>query len=466
MGLSVVPSRRLRLPAGVVPRGGPAVVCLWALLACLPAGAQTAAPVKLPLDAAIDEALRNNIGLLAERASIGVAEAKVITARLRPNPVVSLEADHIDWLGTGFNDVNAGGPTEMNVHTDFLIERGRKRQLRTEAALAVVSVAELNYRNVARNLVLDIQNSYLDALLARESLALAKSSLESFQRIVEINTQRLRAGDLAEVELIRSRIAALQFQNSVHQSELRLRAALVRLQVLLGRSRASAPIEIAGDFRRDLVIPSLDELHTTARALRPDLLALRRDVARSQYETRLQLAQGKVDYTVGTEYRRQQVNAKSNSVGFSFQFPLPVFNRNQGEIERARREEAQTALRVRAAETSITGEVDGAWQQFQTARELLENIEKNMLQQARDVREITEYSYRRGDSTLLELLDAQRAFNDTMQGYNEARAEYARNLYLLDSVAGKLDLPQPGAGANTQPGTAGAPPAGNRPPGF
>ena len=60
-----------------------------------------------------------------------------------------------------------------------------------------------------------------------------------------------------------------------------------------------------------------------------------------------------------------------------------------------------------------------------------------MLKQARDVRDITEYSYRRGEASLVEFLDAQRAFNDTMQNYNDARGEYARNLYLLESVSGK-----------------------------
>jgi len=205
-----------------------------------------------------------------------------------------------------------------------------------------------------------------------------------------------------------------------------------------GRSpRSSPPIEIASELRRDQTPLAIEDLQKTALELRPDIRSLRRDVARSQSEVRLQLAQGKVDYVVGAEYVRQQVNAKGNSLGFSFQFPLPAFNRNQGEIERARREEQQTGLRVRAAETSIAGEVEDAYQQFQTARDLLENIERDMLQQARDVRDITEYAYRRGDSTLLELLDAQRAFNETMQGYNEARAEYARNLYLLDAVTGK-----------------------------
>ena len=409
-----------------------------ALAICLAAYAQTAPGAsQLTLDEAVKEATRSNAGLLAERANISIAEARVISARLRPNPVVSLSAGSLDWLGTGFNDVNGAGPTEYVLHTDFLIERGRKRQLRTETARAAATVVELNYLNAVRSLTLEVQNAFVDAQLARESLALANSSLKSFQGIVEINTQRLRAGDVAEVELIRSRLAALQFQNSVKQAELRLKAALLRLKVLMGRPRSSPPIEIASELRRDQTLLAIEDLQKTALELRPDIRSLRRDVARSQSEVRLQLAQGKVDYVVGAEYVRQQVNAKGNSLGFSFQFPLPAFNRNQGEIERARREEQQTGLRVRAAETSIAGEVEDAYQQFQTARDLLENIERDMLQQARDVRDITEYAYRRGDSTLLELLDAQRAFNETMQGYNEARAEYARNLYLLDAVTGK-----------------------------
>jgi cobalt-zinc-cadmium efflux system outer membrane protein len=239
------------------------------------------------------------------------------------------------------------------------------------------------------------------------------------------------------VELIRSRLAALQFENSVSQAELRVRNTLTRLQTVMGRSRISPSFDVAGDLRRVEAVPNLEELQKTAGDLRPDLRAANKDVDRAGAEFRSQLAQAKVDFTVGAEYTRQQVNAKANALGFTFEAPLPVSNRNQGEIARAREEQRQAQLRVRAVETAVAGEVETAYQQHLTARRLLENIERRMLQQARDVREITDYSYRRGDATLLELLDAQRAFNETMQAYNEARAEHTRSLYLLESVSGK-----------------------------
>ena len=82
--------------------------------------------------------------------------------------------------------------------------------------------------------------------------------------------------------------------------------------------------------------------------------------------------------------------------------------------------------------------MDAAYAQYDIARSTLERIESTMLNKARNVRQITEYSYRRGEASFVEFLDAARAYNETIQTYNEARAEYARSLYLIDSVAGKV----------------------------
>jgi cobalt-zinc-cadmium efflux system outer membrane protein len=71
----------------------------------------------------------------------------------------------------------------------------------------------------------------------------------------------------------------------------------------------------------------------------------------------------------------------------------------------------------------------------------MERYEQDLLKRARDVRQITEFSYRRGEASFLELLDAQRVFNETMQGYNESRADLARSLYVLDAASGKAVNP-------------------------
>jgi cobalt-zinc-cadmium efflux system outer membrane protein len=392
----------------------------------------------LTLDEAINEAIASNLNLIAERYNLSVAEAKIITARLRPNPVLTVEGDHLPLLGTEFNSINMAGPPEYAVRTDFILERGGKRDDRIAVAENNKEVVRAQLQNTIRLLILDVQNAFVEVLQARDNLNLASENLDAFTQIVGVNETRVRSGDLAEVEFLRTQLAQLQFENSVRQAELRLTTAQAKLRLLMGRKRDDPAFQAVGDLRKDTAPLNRELLRQQAVQLRPDLQAVVHDQARSAAELRLQIAQGKVDYTVGTEARRQQgLAGTGNSLGLFFSTNLPVFNRNQGEIERARQEQQQLVARYRALEASIDTDVDTAYAQYDIARNTIERIESTMLNKARDVRQITEYSYRRGEASFVEFLDATRAYNETIQTYNEARAEYARSLYLIDSVAGK-----------------------------
>jgi cobalt-zinc-cadmium efflux system outer membrane protein len=117
------------------------------------ARAQTAEPSSLPaltIARAVDEALQRNLALLAERSNLSIAEAAMISARLRPNPVTSFSADHLDVLGTGFDQINNGGPPEVALRVDLPIERGGKREARIAVASVGRSIAEARFASSAR----------------------------------------------------------------------------------------------------------------------------------------------------------------------------------------------------------------------------------------------------------------------------------------------------------------------------
>jgi cobalt-zinc-cadmium efflux system outer membrane protein len=400
--------------------------------------AQTAGapPDRVTIEQAVQEAVEHNLNLLAERYNLSIADARIITAKLRPNPVVSLGLDYVDFQHH-FNNDNQGGPTEYNLRTDLVLERGGKRERRIEVARSAREVAQLQLLNTTRTLVLDVQNAFVDVLQAKDNLELSRENLQAFQSIVEVNTTRVRAGDLAKVELVRTQVAALQFQSAVRLAESKLKMAGNKLQSLMGRAAPAPSFDVVGGLRRDADPLVLETVSAQAAELRPDLLALRKDQARSLAEIRSQLAQGKVDFTVGTEFHRQFYNGNANALGFFFSAPLPVFNKNQGEIERARQEQEQILARIRAVEADVQNEVRNAWVQYTTSRGLLESIEHDLLDQAREVRTTMEYSYRRGEASLVEFLDAQRAFNDARQSANDARADFARSLYAIDAISGK-----------------------------
>jgi len=403
----------------------------------LPAASASIAASPLTLDQAIAEALDHNLGLLAERYGVTIAAAGVITARLRPNPVFSMEADHLDWLGTHYDKENTAGPPEYSVRTDVPIERGGKRESRIAVAEEGQAIADAHVLDAARGVILDTQQAFVDLQLANDNVTLAQQNYDALNEIARLNQERVRAGDLAEVETLRSRLAALQSQQELRQATLKQRTARRHVQVVLGRRQPVDTFDIVTIALPPPIAITPEALRTQALAKRPDLEMLRRTEARSQADLRLQLAMGTVDYTLGAEYRRQQgLAGRGNSIGVFFSAGLPLFSRNQGEIARAQREHDQILARIQQLESTIAADVEDARQQFETSKVTLSTIESEMLQQARDVRASTEYAYKRGDATFIEFLDAQRAFNDTMQAYNEARAEYARSIFVMQSAIG------------------------------
>jgi cobalt-zinc-cadmium efflux system outer membrane protein len=403
-----------------------------------PAPPNAAAGAKpITLEEAIQEALAKNLDLAAERYNISVAEAREITARLRPNPVLSISGQTLDLLGASFNPSSPLGPNQLNIHTDFPFERGRKREYRVALAKADLSVTELGVREMMRKVIYDVQTAFVDVQQAKENLRLAEDNLRSLENIASINDARLASGDLAQVEVDRSRLAALQSAATVRQLRLQLEQAKIQLQLLIGRTRRTEDFDVSGALRREVVSESQGELLRLALTRRPDYLASQQSQARSRADLQLQIANGKVDFSIGTEYTFQSAYGVSGStLGVYFSAPLPVFNRNQGEIARAQREIVQAGARTAALEASIAADVEKAYRQYTVSRQLLESVESQMLAKAKSVRDTTEYSYKRGEASLIEYLDAQRAFNDAMQTFNDARAAYARSLYLLDSASG------------------------------
>jgi cobalt-zinc-cadmium efflux system outer membrane protein len=126
---------------------------------------------RLTLDGAVAEAPDKNLDLIAARFGLTIAAANLITARLRPNTVVSLGGDHLDFLGTGFDDENGAGPPEYSARIDVLFERGSKRARRMDVAQEDRAIAEAEVLDAIRALKLEVQHTFIDLQLPQENLA-------------------------------------------------------------------------------------------------------------------------------------------------------------------------------------------------------------------------------------------------------------------------------------------------------
>ena len=122
------------------------------LVFCVFAACRVCCAEHVTVEAAVSEALSHNAALLASKADISVADARILTARLRPNPVATLTGDHLDVLGTGFNDINGGGPSEIAFGLEYTLQRGGKRAARIAVARDARAVTELEFRDAVREL--------------------------------------------------------------------------------------------------------------------------------------------------------------------------------------------------------------------------------------------------------------------------------------------------------------------------
>ncbi|QUV92334.1 TolC family protein [Chloracidobacterium aggregatum] len=183
------------------------------------ASAQTPNPMAITVEQAVAEALQRNLSILAERYEIPRAEAEVIAARLRPNPVLSLGGDHLDVLGTGYDAINNAGPPEYAARVDWPLERPSKRRARIAVAEQARAAAELRLQDALRQLALEVQQAFVELQAAKESLQLARANQQTFEELVAINAARVRAGDLAPIELVRTRVSAIQLNQAVIQAE-------------------------------------------------------------------------------------------------------------------------------------------------------------------------------------------------------------------------------------------------------
>ena len=157
---------------------------LLTLLSLLAASDLRAAPVPLSLDQVVEESLAKNLRLLAERFNLSIGEARIIQARLRPNPVLSVGGNYLDALGSGFySGGTAAGPTEVNARIDYMIERGKKRNERIAVAEAAKAVSQLELLNSTRTLILDVQGAFVEPKsLVAKVVAMVEKNYEAFNK--------------------------------------------------------------------------------------------------------------------------------------------------------------------------------------------------------------------------------------------------------------------------------------------
>jgi cobalt-zinc-cadmium efflux system outer membrane protein len=402
--------------------------------------AATASPqVHLSLDHAIELALQHNHSLLSARATIDESRAEEITANLRPNPVLTWDALFLPLFSpSALTSQYIENSAEFDLGVSYLIERGKKRQHRLQAARDQTAQTSASVADNERTITANVAQQFVGVLLANANLELAHMDLESFQNTVEISQTRYQAGDIGEGDLLKIKLQLLQFQMDLNSAQLAKVQALANLRALVGFESIPESYEVDGNLAYQPVRVNLDDLKLMALRNRPDYRAAQLGVTASQSQLTLAQAVGKRDLTASVDYTHV---SGANGLSFIFNIELPIFTRNQGEIARARFAVNQADESRSAASETVLTDVTNAYENLHTNDEVVTLYNSGYLQQAQESRDISQYAYQRGAASLLDYLDSERSYRATELAYRQALASYMLALEQLHQAVGTRSLP-------------------------
>ncbi len=450
--------------------------CLFAALGMLTLSSQTQSqsrstpvPRRLTLQQAENLLLERNLGVIAARYQVEANRAARLIASYKLNPAITVGAEQIPFYspfpGTYPRFFTTSPDAAANpVYTfryDQIIERGGKRELRTEVADEQLKASEAQMLDAIRTQQFQLRRAFAAATLARENLRLAEQTDQQYVQTQTLTQAKVDQGDIARVELYRASAGRLQYQQAVLQARTAYDGAARDVLNLLGSSSEdvspsiadtasigplepgalqlpdslrSAPLEIVADFDDRAITQDLTQLHTIAIDARPDVVAARHLLASAERSTQLALVQRTRDVDIGYEYQRV---GSDSTAGVVVQVPVFLHNNQRALYSQADAQKRAAEAQLKQMQLQATAEVDKAYQAYLSARRILDLYSAENLQHLDRLRAVATVSYREGASSLFELLDAQRAYNFGMTAYNQARSDYQMSLWELEQATGQ-----------------------------
>ena len=404
---------------------------------CLSTAAQ-AQPQTFTWEEIRDKFLSTNPTLQAQAQSIESSRASEITASLRPNPQFQ-------------NDTTSA---TIGIYQEF--EIGGKRPARVESARLATSISDADFVNARRTLIFNLRQAFVSALLAKSDLDFARDNLANYQKVVDLNRLMLQQGAISRADFLKIELQTLQFQIDVDDATLALKTAKAALRSLVGSSNLPPDFDVQGDLRAVPLEKSLSELQQLALANRPDLKSAETGREKAIADLRLARAYRWPNPTLGASFLHtgneiggpgwfQPFYPKasiSNAMGVGVaSIAIPLFNRNQGEVARAKSEQLRADFLAQAARNQVLQDVETAYASFESSRERVRLYDQMYLSRAKESLDIEEFSFRNGAASILDFLDAERTYRAMQLAYRQQLAAYLTNLAQLEAAVGTQVTP-------------------------
>ena len=426
----------VRQPSARAPIYGPLEV---------PDGTDDGPPGGLTLDAAIARLSQVNYGLRTKFQELPKAQADILSAGLRANPLVFASADGVPY---GSYSQQRPGDNSYSVVLIQPVDVNQKRKVRVVVAQQAKKVLDAQYQDAVRLEIDNLYTAFVDVLDARETVRYARASLHGLNRVLATIEQQYARQLVPQTEVENAAIQRDTGEVSLEQAETALRQAKRALAVFLDIPPGEADgLEIRGSIRDEAAPPPPpDDLGRLALCVRPDVVSYRLGVRRAQEDVRLQQAERFPDvFVLYTPYgfrNNAPVDEKSaTSWSIGALVSIPILNRNQGNIRRAEHNVVQTQIELSGLEKQVLSDVERAYLEYASTHAAVQRLERGILPRARRLRDRKFALYTQGQEDIVTYLNAQRDYNEVVRQYRDTLIRHRRSMLRLNTAVGQRILP-------------------------
>lgn len=412
-----------------------ALSVLWMSCLC-PAGPVHSPPAAetLTLEQCIAVALEQNPLLQSSHQLYQASLARIQQAKAFYQPSLDFDSD----LQPKLFDFRGSEETYFGLSQsiDFPGKRSTRGKIATQESLEIQTDTEL----LKLDIIFQVKQAFYSLLLAQQILKYAEQDLELSRDYLQKAEIKHEAGDVARVEVLRARVETAKAENSVRAAVNEVRLGKARLNFLLARKKYDS-LEIAGEFQRDSLSISLEELKQKALSFRPEIKRLGFSLKKENLRKTLGQLSYLPDFSLGLS--RHRLSGVATSWDFTLSFPIPLFfwQPQKGEIA-----EAQANLEALRRERehlidAIALEVEEAYANALMARNQIELFEKEILAQAEEAYNMFLFSFQEGEIGGLELVEGRRTLIEARKSYADTLHNFSVALAALEkSVGQKLEV--------------------------
>jgi len=389
-------------------------------------------------------AFERNWDLLAAAAGVDAATAQKIVAKEFPNPSFSYSTAYVNVDNHPNSTIMGNGLWERSYDTIFainqLFEIGGKRRSRQNSAQADFEAAKALLLDAKRTLDLAVAKAYVAAALARENVDVLRQSAATLRQEASLAEVRLKAGEISNSDKTQIEITAERFELDARTAEAAAAQARIALEVLLGMPHPKDDCVLTGSLEQ--LTRSLPGAATNSTgACRPDVIAAEAAWRKAEADLRLQKAIRIPDPTVLAQYEHDPPDFP-NSIGFGVSFPVPLWNRNRGNILAAEAAREQARLAFEKARAQAVADIATALLAYNDAAKRCQSYRESIQPKSDQVRKTKAYAYQKSGASLLDMLVAERDNNDVRLAANQAASDTAIAIATLKAATQEIQPSQ------------------------